>query len=362
MAFREGPLGDVRVPLAWTAGVALIVAAVVAITLLANDRRETFKAEAYGATRQVTDTIVAPVGGVLSTPIRWFRGGISFIGSYWNAANENRRLKKELTEMRQWQSVAVALKDRNERLEAVLGLRTEPPIPMATAQAVIDSRGPFANARLIDAGSKAGIAIGNPAMSERGLVGRVVGVTPSISRVMLLTDVASRTPVMIDRTNARAILSGDGGPNPKLEYLRGREPVKQGDRVLTSGDGGVFPRGLPVGTAVKGLDGRWRVVLDADADAIDFVRVLKFKDFSELADQQALSAIVVPPVTTTDPQVRQPPPSPLTTPGAQTPAARPPAATTPAPRPAATPPPAAARPAPTPPPAAAAPPTTGAPQ
>lgn len=369
MAFREGPLGDVRVPLAWTAGVALLVAAVVAVTLLANDRRETFKAEAYGATRQVTDTIVAPVGGVLSTPIRWFRGGIGFIGSYWNAANENRRLKRELADMRQWRSVAVALKDRNERLEAVLGLRTDPPIPMAAAQAVIDSRGPFANARLIDAGAKSGITIGNPVMSERGLVGRVVGVTPNISRVLLLTDVASRTPVMIDRSNARAILSGDGGPNPKLDYLRGRDPVKQGDRVLTSGDGGVFPRGLPVGTAVKGLDGRWRVVLDADGDAIDFVRILKFKDFSELADQRALSTTVVPPVTTADPQVRPATPAPSQAAAAEPQPARPPAAATPTPRPAPVTPrpaPVSPRPSPaTPPPAAATPtpaPAGGAPQ
>src|SRR5690606_32244652 len=92
-----------------------------------------------------------------------------------------------------------------------------------------------------------------------------------------------------------------GGPNPKLEYLRGRDPVKKGDRVLTSGDGGVLPRGLPVGTAVKGLDGRWRVVLDSDTAPIDFVRILKFEDFSQLADQKALSMSVMPPAMTDDP-------------------------------------------------------------
>ena len=78
---------------------------------------------------------------------------------------------------------------------------------------------------------------------------------------------------MIDRTNARAILTGDGGPNPKLEYLRGQVPVRPGDRILTSGDGGVFPRGLPVGVAVRGLDGSWRVVLASDKAAVDFVNV-----------------------------------------------------------------------------------------
>jgi len=129
------------------------------------------------------------------------------------------------------------------------------------------------------------------------LVGRVIGVAPGASRVLLLTDVASRTPVMIDRTNARAILTGDGGPNPRLDYLRGREPVKQGDRILTSGDGGVLPRGLPVGTAVKGLDGRWRVVLASDRSAIDFVRILLFEDFTQVVNQRQLAVMPVPPPT-----------------------------------------------------------------
>jgi rod shape-determining protein MreC len=304
VSFREGPFGDLKVPLTWMAAVALIVAGVVATALLLSDRRETFKTEAYGATRQAVDTVAAPVGGVLATPGRWTGDVMEWAGNYFFAASENRRLKTELAEARQWRDVAFALKDRNERLEAVLGIKTEPPIPMATARVVTDSRGPFANSRLADAGSKAGVVVGNPVISEHGLVGRVVGVTSGASRVLLLTDVASRTPVMIDRTNSRAILTGDGGPNPKLEYLRGPDPVKNGDRVMTSGDGGVVPRGLPVGTAVKGLDGRWRVVLDSDAAPIDFVRILKFRDFSQLADQQALATSTMPPVITENPQDR----------------------------------------------------------
>ena len=138
------------------------------------------------------------------------------------------------------------------------------------------ARGPFSNSRLVDAGADQGVTEGNPVMSEHGLVGRIAGVGPHVSRVMLLTDVESRTPVMVARTNGRAILTGDGGPNPALAYLRTHDALKEGDRVLTSGDGGVIPRGLPVGIAVKGFDGAWRVVLDSDAAPIDFVRILPY--------------------------------------------------------------------------------------
>src|SRR6185437_15269643 len=108
---------------------------------------------------------------------------VNYVSGYFGAIGENRRLKRELVQMRQWRDVAVALKDRNDRLEAALGLRTEPPIAMATARVVLDSRGPFANSRLANAGSEDGVVVGNPVMSDRGLIGRIVGVSPHISRV-----------------------------------------------------------------------------------------------------------------------------------------------------------------------------------
>ncbi len=305
MALRENPFGELKVPLAWTAGVALVVAMVVALVLLLSDRRETFQTEAYGASRKVSDAIAAPVTGVLATPGEWIGNGVDGVRGYFFAVSENRRLKEELREAREWQVAALALRDTNDRYKALLGLKTDPPIPMVAARTVSEARGPFSNTRLANAGKEKGIKPGNPVMSENGLVGRVIGVTDGASRILLLTDIASRTPVMIDRTNARAILAGDGGPNPRLEYLRGQDPVKQGDRIVTSGDGGVLPRGLPVGVAVKGLDGRWRAVLASDAAPVDFVQVMQFQDFSQLAAAAAaeLNRMPVPPPTNPPPVV-----------------------------------------------------------
>lgn len=297
MSLRDNPLGELKVPLTWVGAIALVVAVIAAAAILISDRRETFKAEAYGATRRASDTVLAPVGDVLSAPGRWTGAGIDTVRDYFFAASENHELKAQLKEMRQWRDVAIALKDENQRYRTLLGLKTDPPIPMVAARIVTDSHGPFADTRLANAGSERGVKAGNPVMSENGLVGRVIGVTEGASRVLLLTDIASRTPVMIDRTNARAILTGDGGPNPRLDYLRGRDPIRDGDRVLTSGDGGVVPRGLPVGTAVKGLDGRWRVVLASDRAAIDFVRILLFQDFTQVVNLKGLNEMPTPPPT-----------------------------------------------------------------
>lgn len=366
MSLRDGGFGELKVPLTWTAAVALIVAAVVAVAALLTDRRETFQAEAYGVTRQVNDAVTAPVTGAMAAPIRWTGTGVDAVRGYFFAVSENRRLKRELVEMARWRDEARLLRDTNDRYKTLLGLKTEPPIPMVAARVISDARGPFARTRLANAGTERGVKPGHPVMSENGLVGRVIGVTQGVSRVLLLTDVASRTPVMVDRTNARAILTGDGGDNPKLEYLRGENPIREGDRLLTSGDGGVLPRGLPVGTAVKGVDGRWRVSLSSDAAPIDYVRILLFEDFGQLANLEALNKPVPPPmagaptmgVAVTAPATGAAAPAGGSAPAATAAASSPAPATATAPR-AATPgsPPAGATPAPRPTAPAARPPT-----
>lgn len=290
MAFRDGPFDQFKVPLAWTAAVVVVVALIASVILILADRRHDAASEAYGPVRAGLDSVAGPANGLLAAPVRWAGQASDYIGGYFFAVSENRKLKRQLAELEPWRDQAIALKNVNARYEAMLGLRTEPPVAMATARSVSESRGPFVNARLLDAGSNKGVRIGNPVINEQGLVGRIVGVTGGVSRMLLLTDVASRTPVLIDRTDARALLTGDGSGNPKLEFVRGVGSVQPGDRVLSSGDGGGFPRGVPIGVAARGIDGTWRVKLFSDRGAIDYVRIMLFQDFGQLVDPQALNA------------------------------------------------------------------------
>jgi len=290
VAFRDGPFENIKVPLAWTAAVVVVVAVIGAVVLLLGDRTTSEGGSTMGAARGGFEAAAGPVGGVFAAPVRWAGAARDYVGGYFFAIGENRRLKAEIAELRAWRDEAIAQKNINGRYEALLGLRTEPPVPMATGRAISESRGPFSNAKLIDVGSAKGVRIGNPVVTEHGLVGRVTGVTGGVSRVVLLTDVASRTPVMIERTDARAMLTGDGGDSPRLEFIRGSGSIKAGDRILSSGDGGGLPRGLPVGVAAKGVDGAWRVKLFSDHGAIDYVRVLLFQSFGQLVSPNALNA------------------------------------------------------------------------
>jgi rod shape-determining protein MreC len=295
VAFRDGPFENIKVPLVWTAAVTVVVAAIGCVLLLLSDARA--QTSPYQPVRAGVETVAGPVGGVFAAPVRWFGHATDYVGGDFFAVYENRRLRRELAELQPWRDQAIALKNVNARYEAMLGIRPEPPVAMRTARSISDTRGPFSRARLLDVGAARGVKVGNPVINEHGLVGRIVGTSSGISRMLLLTDVASRTPVLIDRTDARALLTGDGSGNPRLEFVRGVGSVQAGDRILSSGDGGGFPRGVPIGVAAKGIDGSWRVKLFSDRGAIDYVRVMLFEDFSQLIGPEDLNA---PPLAALD--------------------------------------------------------------
>lgn len=293
MSLRDGPLGEIKPPIAWLAAAALTAALAGALYLFFAG------SHASGDLRHGADEATGKAAGVLAAPVRATGGFFGAITDYFAAGTQNRQLRADLAAALSWRDEALTLRAENVRLRALLGVRTAPPLPTVAAYTVLDARGPFSNSRLADAGADQGVSEGNPVLSDHGLVGRIAGVSARVSRVLLLTDVDSRTPVMVARTNGRAILTGDGGPNPALSFLRTHDALEPGDRVLTSGDGGVLPRGLPVGSVVKGIDGVWRVALDADAEPIDFVRILLFKDFAQVAGGGDL-ATSQPPSTATD--------------------------------------------------------------
>lgn len=220
--------------------------------------------------------------------------GLGNMGPWWRRhfelAEENRALRLQVAELRAWRDVARSLQERNARYREALDLLGPSVGERITAWTVADQSTDFVRSRLLAAGAKDGVRTGYPVVNLYGLVGRTVDVGQRSTRVIMLTDFNSRIAVMADRSNARALLVGDNSDFPRLDYL-GRGPdIQPGDRIVTSGDDNVMPRGLPVGEAVLDRDGRWRVALYHRVAPIDLVWIWPFQALSAPEDEPAVLA------------------------------------------------------------------------
>jgi len=188
---------------------------------------------------------------------------------------ENIRLRQENTELHKWQNAALSLETRVRRYELLVNAVPDPEIPSITARVIGQSNRPFVQTMILNAGKDRGVRAGQAVVDARGLIGRVYLAGERTSWVILLTDLNSRVPVVIEPSNHRAILQG-GTMTSSLQLDSGPADVKAGNRVLSSGDGGLLPPGLPVGVVVAEGDG-FRVLLYSDAQTADYVQVLDYQ-------------------------------------------------------------------------------------
>jgi len=196
--------------------------------------------------------------------------------SYAALQRQNRELRDELQQMKAWREAALQLEQENAKLLDLNRVRLDPALTVVTGQVLADSGSPFRQSVLLNVGgARDGIMDGWAVTDGLGLVGRISGVGDKSSRVLLLTDNTSRVPVTIQPSGQRAMLSGDNSILPVLDFIEAPEEVRPGDRVVSSGDGGVFPAGLLVGNVVLARDGRLRLRLAADYERLEFLRVLR---------------------------------------------------------------------------------------
>ncbi len=151
-----------------------------------------------------------------------------------------------------------------------------PRLAFISAPVVADASSGFVRGVIALAGQQHGVRKGQAAMVGNGMVGRVQDVGNRVSRVMLLTDINSRLPVLIERTRDQAILAGNNSERPEVSYLSRDADVKIGDHVVTSGVGGAFPAGLPVGEVADISDGKVYVQPFADLGRLEFIRMVDY--------------------------------------------------------------------------------------
>lgn len=251
-------------------GVTLFVFAVLALALLALSRID------HPGLRQVRSVVfetVTPVLRAIVGPLAPLRRLGEQVADYATLSQELERVRLENQSLKSWEARAKELERRLADLEALVKVVDEPKLDFVTGRVIADAKGPFARSVLIDVGRSQGVKSGFPVISADGLVGRLLETGSRASRVLLLTDYNSRVPVLIGDEDVRAILVGDNSGEPRLAHLPATAVLRAGDDVVTSGVGGLFPRGLRIGRVVESDLGP-RVKPAAKLEALEHLSVL----------------------------------------------------------------------------------------
>ena len=218
--------------------------------------------------------VTAPVSGALREVTETTEGVFTGAGNYWDAARQNAELKRQNKAMLRRMVEARAIFLENQQLKATLQLREHERKTVAIGRLVGSSFNSPRRFAILSAGSSDGIAIGMPVRSPDGLVGRIIDVGALASRVLLVSDRANIIPSRLLRNGIPVIAQGRGDGTIDVRPLEvGRNPFKQGDIIVSSGTGGLYPPAVPVARVVK-LQGDDAIALPlADPATISFAIV-----------------------------------------------------------------------------------------
>lgn len=238
----------------------------------------------FGGIRNSVSDIASPVLIVLSEPFHQVASFTNSVTGLSELRAENAQLREENVRLREWYQTALMLESENQSLHALLNVKPDPTHRFITARVIGDSGNAFVKSAIVSAGQTDNVQKGQAVLSGDGLVGRIIEAGNNSARVLLLTDVNSHVPVMVEGSRQKAILTGLNTDLPLLKYLPADFDIKQGARIITSGNGGMFMPGLPIGTVQIGEDGQPYVKPYADISRVTHVRIVDYPEDPNLIE------------------------------------------------------------------------------
>lgn len=233
-------------------------------------------ASVEGLRTRVTDAL-SPMMAMFTQPAASIGDIADDIHDLARLRAENEALLAENATLQDYRQAAFRLEAENLSLRTLMNYRPTVPHAFLSARVIGDNSGAYVRSLAVNLGAENGLRDGQAAMGPRGLVGRVVQTGEHTARVLLLTDLNARIPVVLEDSRQRAVLGGDNSDRPRLLHLPPEFEIAPGARVVTSGHGGMFPPGLPVGTVASVDGGLVRVEPIEDLGRLEFVRITDFR-------------------------------------------------------------------------------------
>ena len=270
---RTGAIGTAAIARSWTHRFTFVLLIAVAFGLMLIGKPDSVL---ISQARMLVIDLAAPVINAVSRPIEAARETAGDVRDYLALKAENESLRLQNETLIEWQRVARELQAENASLRDLLNFQPGPRASFISATVVADTSSSFVRSLIVLAGERAGVAKGQAAVTGAGLAGRVLEVGDRSARILLLTDINARVPVVAERSRDQAVLAGRNSELPELLYLPRDSDLKVGDRLVTSGQGGVFPAGIPVGEVVANANGRVEVQPYVDFSRLETLRIIDF--------------------------------------------------------------------------------------
>jgi len=228
----------------------------------------------FGSSHKLILELTGPINRVMTWTISYFDTLAQDYKALWRVREENKRLLAELNEAKAINNQYREAVATNARLQKLLHFKESLAPPTVTARIVGHDPSLWFRTVIIDRGSSDGIQKGMPAVTVEGLVGQILDTSPHYAKVLLATDPNSAIDVLIQRTRVRGILKGTSGSDYQLDYVLKNSDVLEGDPVVTSELGGIFPKGLLVGTVTKVVKDRRGMFQQIEiAPSVDFTKL-----------------------------------------------------------------------------------------
>lgn len=198
--------------------------------------------------RSILSVVVYPIQYAVGLPDRVGQGVMDSLKDYTSLVEENHRLKEEQLLYKTRLLKFSALEKENIRLRGLLDSSFKLGEQVLVGELLAVNLDPYKHAVLVDKGSRFGVFVGQPVLDANGVVGQVYRVNPFNSEIVLISDPSHAIPVQVNRNGLRTIAVGVGNINElSLPFLPNNVDIQVGDLVVTSGLGGTFPKGYPVG-------------------------------------------------------------------------------------------------------------------
>lgn len=230
----------------------------------------------FAQLRIASQEVTAPVARVSRSVIGSISGIDDTVGAYVSAGSQNRRLRSELADTRRQLVATSSLQEENRQLKGLLKLQETDKTALANGYLLTSTSTSSKRIALLSIGRKLGVTQGQPVRGADGLIGRVLSSGPSVSQVLLLTDVDNIVPVRRARDGLPALAYGRGNGDLDIRTLNiANNPFKPGDILVTSGTGGLYPPNIPVAIVVRRQDDGALARPLADPAKVDAVSVLR---------------------------------------------------------------------------------------